>query len=725
MDALRITHQGSNGSDGRSQRPKLLLLSTALAIVSSMVTQGAQTSDFAVQVSAQVQSSPAQINLSWPQDSSGTPTSYIVSRKLRDATDWSPVVTLPGTTISYSDGAVSAGVAYEYQVQKTASGYNGFGYVYAGVEVPATHNRGKVILIVDNAHTAALASELSRLEQDLRGDGWSVLRHDVASIDSPASVKALIQADYAADPVNVKSVFLFGHVPVAYSGNIVPDGHNPDHLGAWPADIYYGDLDGAWSDTRVNSIKASSTRNQNIPGDGKFDESTVPSYVKLQVGRVDLSNLPSFAKSETELLRQYLNKDYNFRHKLIDAERRGLVVDAFGTFNNEAFAANGWRNFAPFFGAANISSAASGEFVSTLSSQSFLWAYGCGSGTFTSAAGVGTTADFASNDLRAVFTAYFGSYFGDWDSQDNFLRAALASPSYTLTSAWAGRPNWFFHHMGLGEPIGFSAAVSQNNLGTYQQQNYGAFQVHVALLGDPTLRLHTVAPASGLASSVTGGDVTLTWTPSSDQVSGYHIYRSTSPSDSFARINSSPVTSTSFTDTGVAPGNFAYEVRAEKLEVSGSGSYFNLSQGIFASATVAAPVPTPAPEPTPAPPVIPVISITVTDPTASEVGPDVGTFTVTSDVPVANDLTISLKTGGSATNGTDYQQIDNTITIPAGATSVELPVKPIPDTLFEGKEGVAITLLGNSAYIVNSSAIKASLTIQDTPAGPKVKIRRR
>ncbi len=718
MDALRITPLGANGSDERFLRPKLFLFSTAL-VISSMVTHGAQTSDFAVQLSAQVQSSPAQINLSWPQDSSGTPTSYIVSKKSRDASDWNPVVSLPGTVISYSDDAVSAGVAYEYQVQKIASGYNGFGYVYAGIEVPATHNRGKVILIVDNAHSAALASELSRLEQDLTGDGWGVLRHDVASTDSPASVKALIQADYASDPANVKSVFLFGHVPVAYSGNIVPDGHNPDHLGAWPSDIYYGDLDGAWSDIRVNSIKASSARNHNIPGDGKFDESTVPSIVKLQVGRVDLSNLPSFSKSETELLRQYLNKDHNFRHKLIDADRRGLVVDSFGTFNNEAFAANGWRNFAPFFGASNISSAPAGQFVSTLSSQNYLWAYGCGPGTFTSAAGVATTSDFASNDLRAVFTAYFGSYFGDWDSQDNFLRAALASPSYTLTSAWAGRPNWFFHHMGLGEPIGFSAAASQNNLGTYQQQNYGAFQVHVALLGDPTLRLHTVAPASGLASSVSGGDVTLTWTPSADQVSGYHIYRATSPSGAFVRINTSAVTSTSFTDTSVAPGSYGYEVRAEKLEVSGSGSYFNLSQGIFASATIAAPVPTPPP------PIIPVISMAVTDSTASEVGPDTGTFTVTSNVAVASDLIISLKIGGTATNGTDYQQIDTTITIPAGSTSIALQAKPIQDSLVEGNEAVILALLANPSYTINLLAPKASLTIQDAPAGPKVKIRRR
>ena len=47
---------------------------------------------------------------------------------------------------------------------------------------------------------------------------------------------------------------------------------------------------------------------------------------------------------------------------------------------------------------------------------------------------------------------FFGSYFGDWDSQNDFLRAALATTNYTLTSAWVGRPYWFFHHMALGKP---------------------------------------------------------------------------------------------------------------------------------------------------------------------------------------------------------------------------------------------------------------------------------
>src|SRR5206468_822511 len=99
-----------------------------------------------------------------------------------------------------------------------------------------------------------------------------------------------------------------------------------------------------------------------------FDQTALPSDVDLQVGRVDMANLPAFAKSEKELLRQYLNKDHNFRHKRIAVGPRGLIDDNFGNSNGEQFAMNGWRNFAPFFGATNI--VATPDWFSTFSVQS-------------------------------------------------------------------------------------------------------------------------------------------------------------------------------------------------------------------------------------------------------------------------------------------------------------------------------------------------------------------
>ena len=275
-------------------------------------------------VSAQVQSSPARITLSWSGDDRAT--GYTISRN--SGGSWATVGNVGGTTTSWTDSNVSNGGTYEYRVIKSTSlGYKGTGYLLAGINAPLKESRGKVILLVDNTHAADLAPELKRLEWDLAGDGWVVVRRDVSRNDSVPNIKNIIKNEYYADPANVKAVFLFGHIPVPYSGNFAPDGHG-DHNGAWPADLYYGDMDGNWTDSSTYSSGATRPTNQNRPGDGKFDQSDMPSDVEIAVGRVDMYNMTcysnkSWSRSEKDLLRAYLNKDHNFRHRVFTVERRG------------------------------------------------------------------------------------------------------------------------------------------------------------------------------------------------------------------------------------------------------------------------------------------------------------------------------------------------------------------------------------------------------------------
>jgi hypothetical protein len=575
------------------------------------------TWSYAVQVSASVSESPAQITLSWPTDTvtsytSPTPNGFAVYRKAPGDTSWgSPIASLPGSAAGYVDTAVSSGVVYEYKITKDYSTYTGYGYIEAGIKAPMVDNRGKVILVVDNSFTTSLATELSQLQQDLAGDGWIVMRHDVSRTDSVTNIKSLIAADYSSDPSQVKSVFLFGHVPVPYSGDPNPDEH-PDHEGAWPSDVYYGQLSGAWTDNTVNFTQTQNTdagdraRLTNTPGDGKFDQATIPGAMTLQVGRVDLANMPGSYPwdppgtpgypSETELLRRYLNKDHNFRCRILNVQRRAIIGDYFGVRNGEAFAASGFRSFAPLVGAANIrnlnseSNGQLGVWLPAVTSNDYLLSYACGAGGYWSVAGAGSASnttmsqqDVVNNDVRVVFSMMFGSWFGDWDNAfNNLLRSVLATPTYGLVSVWSGRPHWFLHPMGLGETIGYCAQLTQNNAGLYQNQINGyANRVHVALMGDPTLRLHPVGPASGLSGSSGGGGVILTWTASTDSnLIGYHVYRASSASGPFTRLTATAVTGTTYTDTNPA-GNATYMVRAVKLESAASGSYYNPSQGVF------------------------------------------------------------------------------------------------------------------------------------------------
>lgn len=53
------------------------------------------------------------------------------------------------------------------------------GVLYSGIALPPVDRRGRIILLVDETMAAPLTGELERLERDLAGDGWTVLRHDV------------------------------------------------------------------------------------------------------------------------------------------------------------------------------------------------------------------------------------------------------------------------------------------------------------------------------------------------------------------------------------------------------------------------------------------------------------------------------------------------------------------------------------------------------------------
>ena len=391
------------------------------------------------------------------------------------------------------------------------------------------------------------------------------------------AVKSLIVNVYDETP-DLKMLYLLGHIPVPYSGSIYPDGHVENHWGAWAADVFYGDVDGEWTDESVTNTTAQFSYNHNVPGDGKFDQSAIPSAVELAVGRVDLYDMPAFGLNDVELTRRYLNKAHLFKTGQRNVERRALVDDNLNIVLASP-AASGWRNFAPMFHHENVEAL---DYFSTMKNQSYLWSYGCGGGTHTSANGIGTTQDFANDTLKNIFTMLLGSQFGDWDNTNNFLRAPLASPGWTLTSCWAGNPPFTFHRMAMGEPIGFSLLRTQNS--TEADYYPGPQLVHTALMGDPSLRLHPVKPPENLSLQTTSNSVELTWSaPQNEAVAGYRVYRLNSSTGEFVLLHNGPILTPFFKDEIPEEGMLTYLVRTLKLETSGSGTYWNLSLGVMDS----------------------------------------------------------------------------------------------------------------------------------------------
>ena len=463
----------------------------------------------------------------------------------------------------FRDTGVQPGRVYEYAIVRQSEP-PARDYFYTGHEVPLRDRRGTVLLLVEQSQAAPLATEIRRLMLDLVGDGWQVVRKDVPATESPAAVKQLITAA-------VDTVFLLGHIPVPYSGHFAPDGHD-DQVGAWPADVYYGTGDAAWTDTVVSNTVAG--RHGNVPGDGTFDQNQIPGPVHLAVGRVDLSALPAFATNETALLRQYLDRNHAYRHGTLPTINQALIQDHF-VHHTERFAYSGWQNFANLVGSENVRVAEWPNIPPTMN----LWFYGCGQGGREHMAGFGNTGALVATPLNAVFTMLFGSYFGDWDVPNNLLRAALATAGGALTCGWAGRPHWYLHPMAFGETIGACLRLTQNNNGRdYQPTGGFARGVHIALMGDPTLRLHRVAPPSALR--LEAGQ--LRWQASPQMVRGYHVYRAASEFGPYERLTPTPIPACEFHDAAGSPEHH-YQVRAVAWQSTPTGYYENASQGVFVS----------------------------------------------------------------------------------------------------------------------------------------------
>jgi len=567
---------------------KGLLLSLLLPLFAhAQVSQ-----DVTVPLTATVNQSPVSVLIEWPNPTGGN--LLLVRRtKGQQGNQWISLLSETGSTLtSYNDLNVVAGQTYEYALRRTTS-LDAFGYAHVAVYAPVTDSRGKVMIVVDSTTAGALAFELDRLKNDMTGDGWQVTTRQIGGNATVASVKNMIGTAYSLDPQGLKQILLIGSVPVPYSGNTAWDGHG-DHQGAWPADVYYGDLYGLWTEASVNNTTPSRPANQNIPGDGKFDQSYVPSIVELAVGRIDFRKIdaPAFGEANaTGLVRRYLDKNHAWRTGAYEVEQRALVDDNFGYFGGEAFAANGYRNAYPVVGSANIVNT---DFFNNTNPQTWLMGYGCGGGHYQGAGGVGTSSNFATDTINIVFSNLFGSYFGDWDHESNpFMVAALASRGGILTCSWAGRPHQFYQALASGETMGYCNRETHNaqyNNGFVN--TFGRSGAHITLLGDPTLRVNVVAPPSGVQAETVCGDVRVSWHPSVKAVDGYLVYRSLSAEGPFVRITAQAVTDTVFTDYNPVEGTLYYQTRAVKSTSNpGGGVYINNSTGSTGFVSYTAPAP--------------------------------------------------------------------------------------------------------------------------------------
>jgi len=111
---------------------------------------------------------------------------------------------------------------------------------------------------------------------------------------------------------------------------------------------------------------------------------------------------------------------------------------------------------------------------------------------------------------------------------------------------------------------------------------------------------------------------------------------------------------------------------------------------------------------------LPKLNVWATDARASRFGPHAGSFTVSCSDNINQAVVVTLNIGGTAANGSDYETLASSMTIPAELSSTNLSVVPRTNALPVGDQTVVVSLASNAAYTVGPLA-SATITISDLP----------
>ena len=509
------------------------------------------------------------VELSWFDADPPRVGSVIVNRRIlgtRGGDTWQALGPALGPVMRFTDDTTQPGIAYEYQVMRTARDIVDLSYWATGVEVPAPPTRGTAYLVVDETIAGDLAAHLARFERDLTGDGWRVLRADAPrgdlrqgpqNLQAALAVKSWLRGQYLADPFGQHTVVLVGHVPIVLSGRAAPDGHEPvPHA----TDLFYAEMDGEW--------RASP--------DGLLLENALPSdAIEMQIGRIDFSNLSAGDKAqEVALLQAYFDKNHHWRMGLL-----GDLRSAYGQSNHLMAEQYGLRNIV------GPQAVEAGGHHDIGEREPWLWGvdFGHWKGS-----------DYATTYAnKTVFAINFGSHKQKIERPFNAMTALLAQPWYPLAVGWGGRPAWWLHHMALGGTIGeahqrtvsngIAARPYRESMDYYPTGNYlWRNPVWVNLLGDPTLRAFPLAPPGPVVPQATDGGMQISWKASPDpDTTGYRLWRAAPGSERFTQLDAgTPQTALTFLDSAPV-ADARYMVRSYGLKDVYAGSFYTLSQGRF------------------------------------------------------------------------------------------------------------------------------------------------
>lgn len=537
----------------------------------SQVAAALESVEKILPLDGQIAADGSAVTLNWFDATPPRVGSVTVKRRLygrQGGGSWQTIAPALGPVMQYRDEDLTPGVAYEYQVLRNARDIVDVGYWVTGVELPAQPDRGKVYIVVDETIAEAVSLRLARFESDLVSDGWQVLRHRAPrgdeskpeqQIRNALALRNWLREHYDKDPFGQHVVVMVGHLPIIRSGNANPDGHERV---AQATDLFYADMDGRWTATVQGKVL-----DNHIPGD----------FIEMQIGRIDFAPVSGGDRdAEIRHIRAYLDKNHHWRMGYM-----GDLREAYGSNGHLLVENAGLRNIV---GPGKVSPGGHHDI-----GEEKPWLWGVDFGDWNGP----VYAEKYAN--KAAFTINFGSHKQRIYVPHNPMTGLLAQPWYPLSVGWGGRPAWWLHHMALGGTIGEVHLRTVNNgrlnepyresmdyfpVGRYLMRNV----VWMNLLGDPTLRAFMLAPPRAVFATQDAAGMTLSWQPSPDPDStGYRVFRAAPGEDRFTPVSGpEPITALHFTDPTPIEGA-RYMVRAHGLKQVHAGSFYTLSQGIYAA----------------------------------------------------------------------------------------------------------------------------------------------
>ncbi|HLO52784.1 MAG TPA: T9SS type A sorting domain-containing protein [Saprospiraceae bacterium] len=553
-------------------------------------------------VSSEVNLANNEVKIIFLDSLSNSSEPIFVNRRALGSTTWTNVAnSLPAGTGHWVDTNVSQGQIWEYQVKRfntwnySGLNYDATGYTIGSLLIDNTNYKGQMILLVADDIPVSLTMKYTRLKKEITADGWFVNELIVPkasnwdSGNEVVTIKNQINAIYNAAPIadKPKLLFILGHVPLPRCGStsvIAPDDHN-ENKGARGCDAYYGDINGAYTDTATyNPGGLATPLSINLPGDYKWDQDFFPSDIELAFGRVDFADVTDLQLSEIQMIENYLDRLSAYRNVMPNHDMGDKSAFYYGYDNSNDGSFRSLPNISkPHQVYQNYTGPNHNQWVQTNGSFKI----------YMQNLSVPEISDWQTFGMDATVYASDQSYWGFGDVPQpagvySRIRALLGVDTKCLITLWTTTGINIFHQACMGQSFGLAMKEIMNHNQSNQylekpQQEYDTQEwwnrTHFAFYGDPTINLYQIQPPSNVSLTEINGNVQLNWISSNDSnVMGYHVYESDSEFGIYNRVTTNLAIGNSYTLNSYKNGNW-YIVKAVKVIESGCGKFLHSSIG--------------------------------------------------------------------------------------------------------------------------------------------------